>query len=288
MQVFLLIFIIVQIAFVVVFRAVASAKVDLNYGDVKLKKSIRFLLPGTLLIVENKRFSQYFSNLINHIHLKLYKLNSKEHTRKKTLIFVAELIISSQLLLLFFSLIAWLNNDPAALLTGIVFITILMFYRYIRLDKELLKRKRECISELPLFLHSLVLLINAGESMQSAFVKVCKASLQLPDSFLKAQLIMTMHELENGTSFVNAMEGLNQRVAVHEISIFTTTLILNARRGGRDLALILENLAYDFWHRRINEARTIGEEASSKFVFPMLLIFIVVIMVLATPAILIF
>lgn len=288
MYLFLLFLIIVQVFIIIFLRLLAVVKNKDTSDFEKLNIVLKFMLPGILLLIESNNFNRYFYNPINSIHLKLYKLNSSEHTQVKTQLFIAKLFVMGQLLIISFNLLAFLKNDPPIIFIGLVFTVIVVVYKYLSLDKELLKRKRECISELPFFIHSLVLLINAGESIQRAFIRVTKSYALLPDSFIKQQLVKTMNELENGISFITALESLNQRVAVHEVSIFTTTLILNVRRGGKDLALILENIANDFWTRRVNEARVIGEEASSKLVFPMLLIFIVVIMVLATPAILIF
>lgn len=284
----LLIVIILQIFIIFTLILLALIK-NKQICDYKQSKKVLYLfLSGPLLIVGSNLFNRYFSNFINHIHLRLYKLDSSGHTQIKTQLFIAELIATGQLIILFFCIVAFLNNDIPMIFTGLILGAILIVYKYRSLDKELVKRRRECISELPVFIHSLVLLINAGESNQSAFIRVAKSYTQITDSHLKRQLLKAMYELENGSSFITTLESLNQRVAVHEVSIFTTTLILNVRRGGKDLVLILENLANDFWARRISEARIIGEEASSKLVFPMLLIFVVVIMVLATPAILIF
>ncbi len=288
MKLFLLVFFIAQIFIIFALNFLAYVKGKQNIDGEESIKWLCFILPGVLFLVASVNFNRYFSNLINHIHLKLYKLNSSKHSQVKTQLFIAQPIAIGQLIIIFFSLVALINNDPPMIFVGLILTVIIITYSFLSLDKELLKRKRECISELPFFIHSLILLINAGESIQSAFVKVTRSYASPPDSHLKLQLMKAMYELENGNSFTVVLERLNQRVAVHEVSVFTTTLILNVRRGGKDLVLILDNLANDFWNRRINEARIIGEEASSKLVFPMLLILIVVILVLATPAVLIF
>lgn len=66
--------------------------------------------------------------------------------------------------------------------------------------------------------------------------------------------------------------------------MFTTTVLLNYKRGGHDLTVALRNLSKDLWERRKAVSRILGEEASSKLVFPMALIFLIVIVIVAAPA----
>lgn len=66
--------------------------------------------------------------------------------------------------------------------------------------------------------------------------------------------------------------------------MFTTTLLLNHKRGGEELVLSLRELSVILWDKRKALARTLGEEASSKLVFPMVLIFFIVMVIVASPA----
>jgi len=75
---------------------------------------------------------------------------------------------------------------------------------------------------------------------------------------------------------------------MQEVSIFATTVLLNYRRGGTDFVTALNRLSQELWQKRISLSRTLGEQASSKLVFPMVLIFIVVLIIIATPAIMLF
>lgn len=63
---------------------------------------------------------------------------------------------------------------------------------------------------------------------------------------------------------------------------------MNFRRGSSDLVLSLTRLSQDLWVKRLSTSRIIGERASSKLVFPMVLIFIVVLVIVAAPAIMLF
>ncbi|MGV2805241.1 type II secretion protein F, partial [Clostridium perfringens] len=68
------------------------------------------------------------------------------------------------------------------------------------------------------------------------------------------------------------------------VSIFTTTVRLNFRRGGNAFVLALRDLSRVLWEKRKAIARTRGEQASSKLVLPMVVIFMIVIVLLGAPA----
>jgi tight adherence protein C len=82
------------------------------------------------------------------------------------------------------------------------------------------------------------------------------------------------------------MERFNRSCAVQEVSIFTTVLLLNYRRGGEHFVLALRELSYTLWEKRKAIARTRGEEASSKLVFPLVGILLVLMILVAAPAVL--
>ncbi|MNW00625.1 hypothetical protein D3C71_1961440 [compost metagenome] len=68
--------------------------------------------------------------------------------------------------------------------------------------------------------------------------------------------------------------------------MFSTNVLMNFKRGGSDFAYSLEELSHTLWERRKAAARTIGEEASAKMVFPMVLLFCTVMLIVAAPAVL--
>ncbi len=256
---------------------------------VKSPKLIYYLLlEGITSFFKANRILDVFSTQVSQLHLKLFKLRGPTHTQIDTLTHIAKLFAFVEIIVLAFTSLALVQQDPLVVLVGSLLASAVVIYKHLNLDNQLVKRKREIIAELPFILNSLVLLLNAGEPLNNAFLRVLKTYRMQDSSNFTRELLSTLTQLENGVSFIEALENLNQRLAVQEIAILTSTLILNTRRGNKELGLILENLANEFWSRRLNEARIVGEEASAKLIFPMILIFLVVVLVVATPAILIF
>ncbi|UUZ86902.1 type II secretion system F family protein [Paenibacillus sp. P26] len=132
-------------------------------------------------------------------------------------------------------------------------------------------------------MNELTLLVNAGETVQQALTRSVEA--KGPESGpLLAELTTAVQALKMNASFSKVMEDFSKRCALQEVSLFTTTLLLNYRRGGEELVMSLRELSVTLWDKRKALARTLGEEASSKLVFPMVLIFFVVMVMVAAPA----
>ncbi|MGU3473451.1 type II secretion system F family protein [Paenibacillus sp. D51F] len=149
------------------------------------------------------------------------------------------------------------------------------------------KRKQALLLALPDLLVKLMLLVGAGETMQKALAR-CAAfeSGGGLERLLHAELGRAVHAMGNGLSFAAAMEAFSRRCAVQEVSVFTTVLLLNYRRGGEQLALSLREISHPLWEKRKSLARTRGEEASSKLVFPLTGIFFLLMVLVGAPAML--
>jgi tight adherence protein C len=133
-------------------------------------------------------------------------------------------------------------------------------------------------------------LVDAGETVQKA-IKQCVEQKKLitftvETNPLYYELNQMVTALNNNRSFQHVMEEFNKRCNVQEISIFTTTVLLNYRRGGLEFVYALRELSRMIWDKRLALTKTLGEEASAKLVFPMVLIFFIVMIIVAAPAIL--
>ena len=133
-----------------------------------------------------------------------------------------------------------------------------------------------------------MLLLGAGETVQRALIRCTdrREDKDKRDNTLLIELRRANEEVRNGQSFSAAMEAFSRRCAVQEVSLFTTTILLNYRRGGDRLVLSLKELSYSLWEKRKAVARSRGEEASSKLVFPLVGIFLILMALVASPAIL--
>lgn len=178
------------------------------------------------------------------------------------------------------------GGDPAVIVLGFLFAGLVPFAMLSRLEQRLISRKRRLAYELPELLTRLTLLVHAGETVQSALIRCADTSKAAgEDRPLAAELIKLANRLRNNESFAASLERFNKSCAIAEISVFTSTILMNYKRGGDTLVLSLRALNRELWEKRKTMTRTIGEEASSKLVFPLLLIFIAVMAIVAAPAV---
>lgn len=175
------------------------------------------------------------------------------------------------------------GGSPAGSL-GLLLAVSLPLLAVRKVEKAVRARKRDIILDMPVLLNKLTLLINAGETVQQAIHRCSEQGD--PASPLYAELRKLSHELRDNRSFPQALEDFSKRCAVQEVAMFSTTVLLNYRRGGNDFVLALQDLGRVLWDKRKAVAKTLGEEASSKLVFPMVIIFLVVMIVVAAPAVL--
>jgi tight adherence protein C len=148
------------------------------------------------------------------------------------------------------------------------------------------RRKQDILLSLPDVLSKLMLLLGAGETVQRALIRCADRKDPSQSGPLMGELRRANEAIRNGESFASAMEAFSRRCAVQEVSLFTTTLLLNYRRGGERLVLSLKELSYSLWEKRKSVARSRGEEASSKLVFPLVGVFLILMILVASPAIL--
>ncbi|WP_138752746.1 type II secretion system F family protein [Paenibacillus sinopodophylli] len=183
---------------------------------------------------------------------------------------------------------AWLSllgQEPLLLVVGIIFGIVLALRPFVEAGRKVEQRKQLMIIELPDMLSKLMLLVGAGETVHQALAR-CLEGKEAKQHPLYKEWGEAVSMLRNGQSFMAAMERFNRRCSVQEVSVFTTVLLLNYRRGGEHFVLALRELSYTLWEKRKAIARSRGEEASSKLVFPLVGILLVLMILVAAPAVL--
>lgn len=248
-----------------------------------------FLAPAGLYLIDRLKLMIRLSSQLVPIQQKVGNLyRAGKETQYYTKMYVAELISTVLISLMggsFFTLIS--GGDQLLLILGIVVAILLPALSIKKLDEKVNRKKQDIIFELPEFASKIALLVNAGETCQKAIIR-CTLMKQDDDNPLYQELIETVTKIQNGESFSQVMEEFSKRCGVQEVSAFTTVILLNYRRGGDQLSLSLRELSQSLWGKRKAISKVRGEEASSKLIFPMVLIFVVILVIVAYPALTIF
>jgi tight adherence protein C len=252
--------------------------------------TLPMLAPYAFFIIDKVNFYKRLPRLMNYIHQKMIILRGSKFSRDYTKIYAAK-IITVISLLVFLGLVLVLadDRDYSNLFYALFIIVIVSFYLVRDLDKKVRERKDSIIMELPEFVNKIILLVNAGETVQGAIKKCVEQNKgNIYDSPLYFELNEAVNKLSSNTPFQDVMKDLNYRCGIQEVSVFTTTVLMNYRKGGALLVNSLKELSVSLWDKRKTVTRIKGEEASSKLIFPIIFIFAAVILIVIYPAIAVF
>ena len=166
------------------------------------------------------------------------------------------------------------------------------------------ERQEKMLLEYPPVIMKFTLLIQAGMSIRRAFQKMAsdyasekkrgkgapgkKRKTREKTSLAGEEILMVVHELESGVSESEAYRHLGERCGGIRYRTFSTLLVQNLQKGGRSLGDILERESVDAWEERKQKARVMGETASTRLLFPMMLMLLIVMGVIMIPAFLSF
>lgn len=155
-------------------------------------------------------------------------------------------------------------------------------------DKDLFEKvkKRRLVIQLdfPDFVNKLTLLINAGMTVSNAWEKTAAdSSRQTP---LYRELNLALQDIRSGMPEHKAYEEFAKRCRVPVITRFISVILQNIRKGNAELVPILRVFANECWELRKNTAKRYGEEASTKMLLPMMLMFVAILLIVGMPAVL--
>ncbi|WP_010273534.1 type II secretion system F family protein [Paenibacillus senegalensis] len=251
-------------------------------------KIYMWLQPFSLFVIKQFKLMDKMPVAVTRLHLKMVALYGRQATIELTRQFLAQMLTTGLLVFLPCMILALISEDKLTLLVAGMSLAVLFpFIEVKSLDKKVQQRKRSIIIELPEFLSKLTLLVNAGDTVQGALGKCILSKQGTELTPLYKELTVLHNELLNNQSLAKSLEELSKRCALAEVSQFTTTVLLNYRRGGDDFVLALRELTRTLWEKRKALAKTLGEEASSKLVIPMVMTFMIVMIIVAAPAMLI-
>lgn len=152
------------------------------------------------------------------------------------------------------------------------------------LDQRIKKRRMIIRTDFPDFLNRLILLINAGMTISKAWEKVVMDNKK--ESILYEELRLVLTDIKGGMPEHRAYENFAKRCRTPEVTRVVSVILQNLRKGSSDIVSLLRIYANDCWEMRKSTARKLGEEASTKMLLPMMLMFFAILLIVATPAVL--
>jgi len=185
------------------------------------------------------------------------------------------------------------ENDLGLLV--ILFLAALLttyFKRYDRINKEIRKAEDAILRDLPELINKLVLLLNAGLVVSTAFSKITadyetfyrEGKNAGEEKFLYAELAEIQSRVKkSNVSLIRELKEFSERCGVREMVRLTAVISDNWDKGS-ELAEKLESEAGMMWLERKKRAEEKGKLAETKLTFPLMILLLVLIMVVIAPA----
>lgn len=249
-----------------------------------IKPTSKLIYAPAYVLYEKLKLEQRAPMLLHMLHSYMMQYHRYQWSFEATVFMLNEAIGGALLVLVAGSWLAYALNENAIAFVAAAVSIVVVLQLYQGTKNSLAQRKRAMLMELPKLLTQLTLLVGAGDSVQQSFTKSIKNKQQSKHP-LYVEWNEAVFELSNGASFATVVEKLNRNCALQQMSMLTTILLLNYRKGGEHFINSVQELNMSLWESRKTIARLKGEEASSKMIFPLVGILFLVMVLVVAPAI---
>ena len=179
-------------------------------------------------------------------------------------------------------------NGYIVLISGILIAGLLMFEEKQDEKEREQKRKQQMLLDYPEVLSKFAMLLGSGMTVKNTWNKIVQAyeEEKTPEKnrFVYEEMCLTSREMSGGVAEQEAYERFGKRCMLSSYMKFSMLLSQNLRKGSKGLSEVLKMESIQAFEMRKNEAKKRGEEASTKLLIPMFLMFAVVLVIVMIPA----
>lgn len=178
------------------------------------------------------------------------------------------------------ALLGAVSNTPLAFVFGVLLAFLLMWYLEEVMNDQLEERRDELLADMPQMLSKMTLLVNSGMVIREAWKKVAYGGKRE----IYKEMQMTVQEMQNGVSEIEAYRNFADRCSIKEVRRFSSTMIQNMQKGNAEIARFLQELSNDMWEEKKHLVKRKGELANSKLLIPTAMIFVGILIMIMVPA----
>lgn len=174
------------------------------------------------------------------------------------------------------------SDNVKIMLSGIVLCGCIFAIGRERLKEAEKKRDAKLLAEYPPFVNKLYLLLWTGMTIKNAFAQYSSKAGE--KDLLAKEIEYTLNQINSGVNEVAAYEELGQRLMIPEYSRLMNQIAHNIKRGDYDLFNCMEKEVSIVLNSRKENAKRLGEEASTKLLVPMILLMVITMVIVMVPA----
>ncbi len=187
--------------------------------------------------------------------------------------------------------IIWLRQPQQLFPLLLALTVVLPLCLWLQRDQKIRQKARERKLQMTLdyseLMWKMTMLLGAGLTIRGTFSRIAaeyKRSRTGQKRYAYEELLFTCGEMRSGVPESTAYENFGRRCDLPQYVKLGSLLSQNLKKGSKGLASMLEKEASSSMEERQNMARKLGEQAGTKLLFPMAMMFGVVLIVLMVPA----
>ncbi|GEM_PF-1418733 len=173
-----------------------------------------------------------------------------------------------------------------ALLLGIM--VLLLVRNHSRIGEKKQERHKQNMEDFPLIVHLLTLYMGAGLSFPNAVERICKdyeKSVEVRERrYAFEQMRMMNHCLHMGLRPGEVCQEWGNHFQEKVYGRFAMLLIQSFSKGAREIRSMMEKEQQEAFQVQIDYIRREGEEASTRLLFPMILLLFITMILVMFPA----
>lgn len=182
-----------------------------------------------------------------------------------------------------------MNDRGLILIIMAILIGILFYVQEIQNQEEKQKEKqKQMMKDYPEIISKLTLFLGAGMTMKRAWKKVVRDYEEEKQiwgiRYAYEEMKMTCREMDSGVTEAESYERFGRRCNIQEYIRLGALLSQNVRKGTKGLSHILRLEAAQAFENRKAAVRKYGEEAGTRLLLPMFIMFAVVLVMVMVPA----
>lgn len=156
-------------------------------------------------------------------------------------------------------------------------------------QKELQQREEQLSLDHPQLINKFMLLLGAGMTVRKAVERLTDEYENARKNggkkrYVYEELCVMNQEMKEGISESQAIQHFGKRCGILPYLRFSSIMTQNIKKGSEGLITILEKESLDALEQRKEMALQLGEKASTKLLFPMMLMLGIVMAVIMVPA----
>lgn len=174
---------------------------------------------------------------------------------------------------------AVLGNSPMALAFGIVLAFLCIWYLSEMFKDKLTARREELLADFPQVLSKLTILVNSGMMLRNAWNRVANDG----KGVLYLEMAAATAEMQNGISEPDAYRNFAERCGLKEMRKFSSLVTQSLAKGSGDLSYFLKDMSDEMWEMKKNMVKQKSEQANSKLLAPIVMIFLGILVMIMAP-----